>query len=332
MKKLISLFFLFFVVKFSIAQTEISKDSITTKNKPVSFVAYWSLGDSYNFKISKIKQVYKEEELTKDTKNDYISSFTVIDSTANSYTISWKYENNLGNTLKLPKELINKFSKYKFTEIKYKTSELGEFEEIINWKEVRDLTSQMIDDVVNALSKDDDKLKKVLEKNMGAFKQLYSTKKGIEQLVLKELQYFHFPFGVEFEDTSKTIFYDDELPNMFGGAPLKAKAKIYFESVDNNEGFCVMKQELDIDPDDSLNFLKLVFKKLKLSNDKLEIALKNAVFNIKDRNSFEYYYDPGVPHKIETFRETKFNINNESGKRIDKTIIELQYNDEKSEE
>ncbi|MGB0890769.1 MAG: hypothetical protein ACPGUU_00360 [Flavobacteriaceae bacterium] len=327
MKKILYFICIIFCIKISHAQTEATTDSIAQKNKSISFISYWSVGDSYNYKITKTKQVYKEDKLTKDTKNEYISSFTVIDSTANSYTISWKYENDLGNTFKLPKELTEKFSKYQFTEIKYKTSELGEFQEIINWKEVSELMSKMIDDIVIVLSKDDNEAKKVLDKSMEAFKQLYSSKSGIEKLVLKELQYFHFPLGYEF-DTTKPFYYDDQLPNMLGGSPMKAKAKIYFESVDFNDGFCVMKQDLDVNPDDSLKFLKFVFKKLKITNDKLEKALKNASFNIKDRNIYEYYYDPGVPHKIETNRETNFNINNESGKRIDKTIIELQYNDD----
>mgnify|MGYP005990839601 CR=1 FL=1 len=327
LKKTLFLSFLF-LINFTIsAQT----DSTTVSNPNISFIAYWSKGDSYNFKVSKIKKVYKEGQLTKDTKNEYISSFTVIDSTANSYVISWKYENDLGNTFKLPKKLTNKFSKYKFTEIKYKTSELGEFQEILNWKEVSELMSKMIDDVVIVLSKGDEKTKNALKKSMDAFKQLYSSKEAVEQLVLKELQYFHFPLGYEF-NTKEVFSYDDEFPNLFGGPPLKAKAKLLFDSVNKDDGFCIMKQNIDVDPTDALGFLKLVFKKLKIADKKFDKALKNATFNIKDRNVYEYYYNPGIPHKIETLRETTFNINNENGKRIDQTIIELQYTDEESEE
>ena len=324
MKKIILLFIFLTILKSYSNENKIGIDS--TK---ISFISYWSKGDVYNFKVSKIKETYKEGLLTKNSKNEYISSFTVIDSTENSYTINWKYENDLGNTLKIPEELVNKFSKYKFTEIKYKTSEVGEFKEIINWKEVRDLMSKMIDDIVEILSRDDE-IKKTLTKNMEAFKELYSSRRGVEQLVLKELQYFHFPLGYEF-DTSKTLSYDDQLPNMFGGPPMKAKAKIYFESLDLEDGFCIMKQDLDVDPDDSLKFLKLAFQKLNMTNEKLDKALKSASLNIKDRNIYEYYYNPGIPHKISTHRETIFNINNEKGKRIDKTIIELQYQEDQNE-
>ncbi|MDH7448186.1 hypothetical protein [Aquimarina sp. 2201CG14-23] len=292
----------------------------------VAFVSYWSIGDSYNFKVSKIKQQWKEGKLTKDQKQDYIANFTVIDSTENSYIIKWSYENDLGNTYKIPENLLDKLSKYKITEIKYKTSEVGDLIEILNWKEVGETMSSMFDDIVNVLGDKDEKEKDALKTAMQPFKQIYSSKQGVEQLVLKELQYFHFPMGLEY-DITEPLLYDEELPNMFGGNPIKAKAKLYFESVDFEKGFCVVKQEMSLDPNDTKEILKQAFKKMKLDDKGIKKALKTAVFEINDKNTFEYYYNPGVPYRIETIRESIINIDKEKGKRIDKTIIELIYND-----
>jgi hypothetical protein len=318
MKKLLLLFIFISIQTNSFSQTDSTK---------ISFIAYWSIGDAYEYKVSKIKQQYKEGKLTKDTKKEYTALFKVLDSTENSYTISWKYENDLGNSFKIPEKVKKEFAKYKFTEIKYKTTELGEFEEILNWEEVRDLLNNMIQDLVNILGPDDDKTKDILEKTLGTIKELYSTKQGIEQLVLKELQYFHFPMSYEF-NPKKTLSYEDLLPNIFGGDPIKAETKVYFESVDEDDGFCVFKQELDINPEDALEMLKLVFKKMGIKDKKFKEQLKSSKIDIKDRNIYEYYYNPGIPHRIETMRESIININNEKGKRIDKIIIELQYEDE----
>ena len=148
---------------FCLFLTQISLFSQTDSTK-VSFVTYWSVGDIYEYKVSKIKQQYKEGKLTKDNKNEYTALFKVLDSTDTSYTISWKYENDLGNNFKIPDNLLEKFSKYKFTEIKYKTSEVGEFQEILNWKEVSNLLNNMIDDIVNVLGEEDKDVKKVLKK------------------------------------------------------------------------------------------------------------------------------------------------------------------------
>lgn len=292
----------------------------------VAFVSYWSIGDSYDFKVSKIKQQWKEGKLTKDRKQDYVANFTVIDSTESSYTVKWSFENDLGNTYKIPEKLLNKFSKYKITEIEYKTSEVGDFIEILNWKEVAQTMNNMFDDIIEVLGEEDDKKKKALKTAMQPFKQIYSSKQGVEQLVLKELQYFHYPMGLEY-DITKPLIYNEELPNMFGGKPIKAKAKLYFENVDFKDGFCVVKQEMSLDPNDTKEILKQVFKKMKLGDKGIKKALKSAVFQIEDRNVYEYYYNPGIPHRIETLRETIINIGKEKGKRIDKTIIELIYNE-----
>jgi hypothetical protein len=295
----------------------------TTK---VAFVSYWSIGDSYDFKVSKIQQQWKEGEITKDQKQDYIANFTVIDSTETSYTINWSYENDLENTYKIPEELLERFSKYKLTEIKYKTSEFGVLLEILNWKEVGEIMNSMFDDIIDVLGENDVKKQDALKSAMKPFKKIYSSKQGIEQLVLKELQYFHFPMGLEY-DITEPLLYDEELPNMFGGEPIKAKAKLYFENVDFEESFCVVKQEMNLDPNDTKEILLQVFKKMKLGDKEIKKSLKTAVFEIKDRNVYEYYYNPGIPHRIETVRETIIDIDKEKGKRIDKIIIDLVYNE-----
>ena len=291
----------------------------TTK---IAFVSYWSIGDSYNFKISKIKKQWKEGKLTKDQKQDYIANFKVIDSTENSYTINWSYENDLGNTYKIPEKLLDRFSKYKITEIKYKTSEVGYLIEILNWKEVGDTMNSMIVDIIEVLGDKDEMKKDALKTAMQPIKQIFSSKQGVEQLVLKELQYFHFPMGLEY-DITEPLLYDDELPNMLGGRPIKAKAKLYFENVDFEESFCVIKQELSLDPKDTKDLLKQFFKQMKLGNKEMKKALETAVLQIEDKNVYEYYYNPGIPNRIETIRETIIDIDKEKVKNIDKTIIEL---------
>lgn len=292
----------------------------------VAFVSYWFLGDSYDFKISKIQQRWKEGELTTDKKQEYIANFTVIDSTESSYTIKWSFENDIENSYGIPTELVDKFSKYKLTEIEYKTSEVGDFLEVLNWKEVGDIMNNMFDDIIEVSAKKDEKTRDALKKVMQPFRLAYGSQQGIEQLVLKELQYFHFPMGLEY-DITEPLIYDEELPNMLGGDPIKAKGKIYFENVDFEEGFCVMTQEMNLDPNDTKDVLNQVFKKMKLKDKELSKALKTSVLEINDKNIYEYYYDPGVPHKIETTRESIMNIAGQGGKRVDKVIIELIYNE-----
>ena len=295
----------------------------TTK---VPFVAYWSVGDSYNFKISKTKQQWKEDKLTKDEQKSQVVNFTVIDSTETSYTISWSYENDLGNTYQIPEELLEKFSKYQMTEVKYKTSEVGEFLEILNWEEIRAIMNGMFDDMIELLGKNDKIQQNAIDELMQPLRQVYSSKQGIEQLVLKDIQYFHFLMGLEYNIT-EPILYEDEFPNMFGGKPIKADGKMYFKDVDFEEGFCTVKQEVVLDPEDTKEVIKQMFKQMKLKDRELKKILKTAVFEIEDNNTYEYYYYPGIPHKIEIMRNTFLDMDKEKIRGIEKTVIELIYNE-----
>ena len=317
MKKYILLLILSFFSTILFSQTDSTK---------IAFVAYWSLGDSYNFKVSKSKKQWKGEELTKDEQEDYIANFTVIDSTENSYTIKWSYENDLGNTYSVPQELVSKLSKYNLTEVTYKTSEYGDFLEILNWEEVGEMMNNMFDDIVEVFGEKDEIKLKALKATMLPLKEIYSSKQGIEELVFKELQYFHFPMGIEL-NINEEITYEEEIPNMFGGNPINTNAKLYFENVDFEEGFCVFQHERNLDPDDTKQMLEQMFSVMNFNGQEMQDALNTAYFKIDDKTTYEYYYNPGIPHRIEASREFIIDVNQDKGKGIEKTIIELVYNE-----
>ena len=319
--KSIFILFIFLTSILGFSQTDSTK---------VAFVSYWSVGDSYDFKISKITKKWDKDNQEKEDREEYVANFTVIDSTDDSYTIRWKYENELKNTYQIPDELAEKFSKYSVTEIIYKTSEVGDFVEVVNWKEISKSMNGMFNDMISVLGQKDKKLKKFLEERFEPMKEMYSSKEGVEGLVLKELQYFHYPMGVEF-DYSEPLLYDDEIPNLLGGGLIKAKGKLTISSVDHEEGFCIMKQELNLDPEDTKKLILDVFKTLKIEGEEADKMLKTAVFTINDNNVFEYYFYPGIPHRIETLREMNVDINDTKMKRTDQVIIELLYNEEESE-
>lgn len=298
-----------------------------TDSTKVAFVSYWSVGDSYDFNITKTTKKWDKDNQVKEDKKEYQANFTVVDSTADSYTIRWSYANELKKNYQIPDELAEKFAKYSVTEIIYKTSEVGDFVELVNWKEISKNMQNMFGDLIAVLGKEDKNLKKQLEEALNPMLELYNSKEGIENLVLKELQYFHYPMGVEF-DYSEPFLYDDELPNLLGGEPIKGKGKLTFTNVNLEEGFCIMKQELTLDPEDTKKLILDVFKRMNIESNQAEQMLQKAIFTIKDENIFEYYYYPGIPHKIETLREMHIDINETKMKRTDQITIELLYEEE----
>lgn len=294
-----------------------------TDSTNIAFVAYWEEGDSYDYKITKTKQKWKKSELTENKVQNYKMNFLVLKATPTSYTIKWTYENDLGSDLNLSREILKKIEKYNNIAIEYKTSETGAFQEIVNWKEVSKLYKNMFDEIINSFAQGE-KAKELIEV-LTPLKNIYNSKEGVEQLILKEIQYFHFPMGLEFE-TKEVIEFEDEIPNMLGGSPIKADSKLFFEEVNVAESFCVFKHEMTLDKDDTMRVLGEVFAKMNLKDKEVEKAIKDAVFTIEEKNTFEYFYYPGIPSKIQTIRESNIQINNEIGKGIEKIEIELITN------
>lgn len=297
---------------FSFGQT----DSLT-----IPFVSYWAKGDSYDFKVTKIKNQWKEGIMTKNDSSSYVVNFEVIDSTDISYRIRWRYKTNL-SSFSIPDELADKFAKYQMTEVIYQTSEVGEFIGIENWQEIASMMKALFSDLIEVLSEEKTSTKEELDKAMRPLIQIYESKEGVEQLVFKELHYFHFPFGLEYT-VNEPIEYEELLPNMFGGKPIRGDAKLYFEEVNYEKSYCMMIQEMKLNPADTKELVLTLFKRMGLKEKEMDEALKIAKFDITDYNKYEYYYYPGVPIRIETNRESVIDIDKENVKRIEKTIIEL---------
>ena len=287
----------------------------------VPFVSYWSIGDSYNFKVSKIKQRFKEGTLIKNDSTIYVANWQVIDSTATMYRIKWLYETDL-EEFNLPKNVLSQFANFKTTEVIYTTSELGEFKEIENWEEISKRMTDMYSGIITKASKGDADVAANLEKAFKPILAMYSSQQGIEQLVFKELQLFHFPFGLEYPK-DEVIEYEDKLPNMFGGSPIQANVKLYFNEVDFDNSYCVMVKEMDLNPKDTEQIIQTVMKKMGIKKKDVKKVMASSKFIVHDENVMEYYFYPGVPFKIEATRISDVDINSMKQKGVEKTILEL---------
>lgn len=291
---------------------------IDTTKVPV--ISYWSKGDSYDFKVTKIKQKWNEGNLTENDSSSYIVNFEVIDSTETGYKIKWKHKTNFTGLL-IPVELTRALSKYAMTEIIYTTNEVGEFMGVENWEEIAAMVKEMFVSMIDLAAAEEEINEKDLAQIIQPLMNIYETREGIEQLLFKELHYFHFPFGAEFTP-SETITYEDELPNMLGGDPIRGNTKIYFDDVNFEESHCVIMYEMDLNPDDTKNLLAAFFKQMKLDDKEMDEAMKTARFEIKDRNRYEYYYYPGIPVNIDVKRESLMDFGVEKGKAVENIRIE----------
>lgn len=293
-----------------------------SENLKIPFVAYWAIGDTYDFTISKIKTQWKNGEISKSDTSQYVARFEVLDSTASSYSIQWTTLETLAQTRSLPVEVRDAIATSDLQNLTYTTDELGAFVSIENWEQISESMEMVFEELLEKMQEENKKLRgETFDNIMRPIVQAYTSKEGLEQNIFKELQFFHFPFGAEFTE-GDTLFYEDYLPNMMGGEELTGIAKLYVEKVDPANAYCVLKRELDLDSKEVVKVLREAFAKMGLKDKELKKALKTARFDIRDRHSFEYIYDPGIPTRIEIRRESDFEIAGEQGLSEDIVLIE----------
>lgn len=320
------------VLSLFISTTYAQSETDTTK---IAFIAYWSVGDSYDFKVTKVKKNWKNKKQTKNDSSQYVANFKVIDSTPDFYKVQWSYTNELVSSLNEKVDehyggeqaLDSILNEYEVMNIVYKTDEFGEFLGIENWQEISDLMSGLFAQVKKSLRNKNPENYKKVEQVLDPIIDIYSSKEGIEQLVTKELQYFHFPLGAEF-DVDKPVKFEQEFPNMLGGKPITGNAVLTIDSVDFENYFCILKEEVIVNPEETKAVVNKFMKKMGVSGKKAKNMIKDAKLDIRDSNIYEYYYEPGVPHKISAIRKTLVNIGTNLTETETLMTIELIYEDE----
>jgi len=303
---------------------------IDTSN--VSFVAYWSIGDSYDFQITKVKKDWRNGKLTKQDSSTQVVNFKVIDSTESSYRIQWTVKNSSVNDLITNlRENYNKdgsldsiFQKYNLNSVIYSTDELGIFNRIENSKGIEILAKTVIDQIEKKYTLENPKDSIRLQNAIKPIKDIYTSTEGIESLLVSEIQFFHSPLGYEY-DISEPLEYKQEYPNLLGGKPIMADAVMTFNYVDLENGYIEFQEEISLNPEMVKNITVKYLKAMGAPQDKLELISKEAKVNTFDSSEYQYYFNPGVPHKINTIRTSIVNLPNEKIKSEKRTTIELIY-------
>jgi hypothetical protein len=244
-----------------------------------------------------------------------------VDSSATSYTIKWIFQTDF-KRFNISSSSLKELSKYRLTEVLYETTEVGEFVGVTNWEEISKQTKEMYQRMLELEKKVNPFKAERLKPLMETMSQVYSSKDGIEQLVLKELSYFHFPFGVEMP-VGEAIKYKERLPNLMGGKPLKGEVEIQITSTDFENLFCTLEHKMSVEPKDATRFLKSVLDKIGLSDKEFAKAMKTAKFEINDANEYHYFFYPGVPALIKTHREAILLINEIKTIQIETIELEL---------
>lgn len=303
--------FVFIITIFFFFQNNFAQES----SDSIPIVAYWSNGDSFNYKITKTKKSWKKDSLSQNNSSSYLAEFKVIDSTENSYTISWEFKKAFSD-YKLDEATENILKNFDFNKVVYKTDEFGALIEIQNWKEIAEIVETVLDKTLSeAKNKFPEK-----EKELNDLKDMFTTEAAIESLIFPELTYLHQMFGYLLPVNGK-IDYQDHFPSLFSDELLRTNSSLYFYEIDPEVEYCVIVNENKVNREDVQRELTKFFESLNMGNS-TEISEMNV--DVQDFNVFKMYYFPGIVTKIETSRKAVTNLLGENYKTEESILIELQ--------
>nr|WP_294906993.1 hypothetical protein [uncultured Lacibacter sp.] len=285
---------------------------INLKDSSVQAIGYWEKNEkqSYTITIDKIK--IREGDTVSKSKLSYDVDITIIDSTANSYIIEWAYSNYRatgGEVVNQKLETMNQGKK-----IRFKTDEMGSFEEVLNWQEVRDHILKTSNTVLSEF-KNDPKMKQVMDEVY----KIYNSKENIEAIAINDIQQFYTFHGGKYakgDVTEATI----QVPNVFGPKPFDADVAIYLDEINTEDDNYIVRFEQSVDEKQLLAAVTTYVTNLAKKTGKpapKDLGIKNLVNEI---NIGSRIHDSGwVIYSISTKTVTAEGIEN-----IEERVIELK--------
>ncbi len=214
---------------------------INAADSSAQCIAYWSKGEKMTYSVNTSKLKIKGTDTTSAEAGSYLVDITVLDSTAKSYTIAWKYRNyQLGTDNPIAKRLADM---YRNMTVKVRTDEMGSIKEVVNWKELRDETNRYYKTL----------MKEVKELNsLPGFKQMmdqmmksYSSKEAIEGLAVADIQQFHSFHGAAYT-LNEQLNGSIKIPNFLGGEPFDADVTLVMDELNAEDGNYVLRMSEEV--------------------------------------------------------------------------------------
>lgn len=237
---------------------------INMADSTAQVITYWDKGEKQSYTITTEKFKIKDSDTISKKVSSYDVDITVLDSTKNSYTVQWLYSkiksNEENNSIQ---KVLNLTSNMK---VIFKTDELGAFQEVVNWKEIRDYIQKSTKMLQNDFKKVPElvQLIKQLEKQ-------FSTKEAIESASIKDIQQFHTFHGANYK-LGEILEANLKVPNIFGLQPFDSHTTVFLDEINEEDANIVMRatQEIDSDQltDATFNYLTEMSKTLKVTAPK----------------------------------------------------------------
>lgn len=233
------------LLTFLLLLSSVVYGQINMADSTAQVVGYWDKNETQTYIVTQEKYHVKDSDTTSRDFFKYTVDITIVDSTANSYTIDWHYrdtevksENPWTQKLSLLNDGVH---------VLIRTDELRVFEEVINWEEVRDYTMVGLNLLKEEIADVPD-----MENFFKQVEEMFSTKEAIELLALKEIQQFYSFHGAAYK-YGEPYYSELQVPNMYGGDPLDAEMVVWLDELNPDDNNFILRLEQRVNPEQLLH-------------------------------------------------------------------------------
>lgn len=212
---------------------------IDMNDSTAQVIGYWDINEKQSYIITHEKFKIKDSDTTSREFYKYAVDMTIVDSTANSYVIDWFYRDY---EIQSDNELIQKLSS--ITEdmtVRVLTDELGAFQEVVNWKDVRDYILK----ATKLMTKETKGIPN-MDKFIKQVEGMYSTKESIELGAVKEMQQYYTFHGAKYE-LGEEYNADMQAANLYGGDPFDMKVTVWLDELNPDDNNYIIRMQQTID-------------------------------------------------------------------------------------
>ena len=255
-------------------------------------IAFWKNKEYKIYQIKKTKVKYETTIEKNRSEAMYEAHIRIIDSTATGYIIEWTYKNF--KTSALNEHALNSLTNImEGLTIRYKTDDVGSFAELINWEEVRNFAIKNYEIALKEHAQN-----KEFVAALDQVKSIFQSKENIEAVMIKEIQLYHTPYGVEYNKSE--LIQETALPNVTGGSPIPAKISYKILELDPKKDFCKVCQNQNIDKGIAGPIIADMIKKLSGGKTQNESDIQKEIegMEISDINEFSFGISSGWLSRI----------------------------------
>jgi hypothetical protein len=224
----------------------------------IAMIAFWSIDDEAIYEFKEVEDKLSKGEKTLKTST-YDVRMTIVDSTENKYSLKWEYE-NIKRDYKLEpfeEELMEICADIP---VQYRTDELGTFETIENWKEMKGFADKAFNRLISEKKDLPDSISVGLKNMLSA---MFESEEQMNYWA-RDLKFFHYLYGANLN--RKTPFEGIKLySNPFIKKIMPGTQRIEVIAVDEENWIAKIKVKSGIDGDKAKD-LMIDFIKQNMEN------------------------------------------------------------------